>query len=519
MASHEQHGGAPLRCRRVVLACSVELKSCTSTGSGDSVLVVALSQLDDEIKSVRSGLRKAGVPSRLISSISTRATRSGRRQAGQFRSNREPRWKLSPNDPQYGTEDDCKVIELQLLGMMCEFVNAPDIDEQTRNVLAAYIGHPPVPGTYRDALTNERLDYNDFLDATLNLGSGRPKFYVGYDDPSKQPKHTPDNVSWRSGRSNAFQGDMTLSEARTQLIEAVPSADSDPQDGLDQTDLLFRIYVPSERLYAAEADRLLSLFRDWLIATRGHGIRQSGYSTASGKMYEFFTDTSAVQAADLGEELDGFANFLALSTEDPSAAIDLLAAMGLGRRSSSDLVAWFGKEVRRLQLDLRHERERRVLNIRHDLEEQLVTNGVALREIPTAQINAMLDRLVPGPSAPASLALLATPWSVQPAASLTVNINPQITNAMQSTIIQNVQGTVHLGVQAKELLALIERFGGNETATLESALHELEDTDAPAAAKSAARRRLQKFLSRLTGPVRDVAIDLFEKYLESKLGL
>ena len=154
-----------------------------------------------------------------------------------------------------------------------------------------------------------------------------------------------------------------------------------------------------------------------------------------------------------------------------------------------------------------------------------MTNGVGLREIPTSQINAMLDRLVPDPSTPVSLALLATPWSVQPAAPVIVNINPQINinpqmiRAMESTIIQNVHGTVHLGAQAKELLALIERFGGSETATLESALHELEDTDAPAAAKSAAGRRLKKFLGHLAGSVQDVALDLLEKYLESKLGL
>ena len=150
-------------------------KSCTPTRSRDSVLVVPPSQLDADISAVRSGLRAAGVPSNLISGITRRATRSPRRQTGEFLSNREPRWKLNPNDPQYATEDDCKVIELRLIGMMSEFVSAPLIDEQTRTVLARYIGHHPMPGTYRDALTKESLDYNDFLDETLNSRRGRSK--------------------------------------------------------------------------------------------------------------------------------------------------------------------------------------------------------------------------------------------------------------------------------------------------------------------------------------------------------
>jgi hypothetical protein len=96
-----------------------------------------------------------------------------------------------------------------------------------------------------------------------------------------------------------------------------------------------------------------------------------------------------------------------------------------------------------------------------------------------------------------------------------VNINPQIIKAMESTIIQNVQGVVNLGPRARELLALVNRFGGQETSVLQSAVYELEDTDAPPEARSAAKRRLKQFL----GTVRDIGVDLLEKYLEHKAGL
>lgn len=288
--------------------------------------------------------------------------------------------------------------------------------------------------------------------------------------------------------------------------------------GDDETDLLLRVYIPSERLYAAEADRLLSLFRDWLMTARGHGVRQAGYRTPSGQMYEFFAGGSTVKG-DLREEFDNFSNFLNLCSADPSVAADMLSPMGLGRAASTDFVARFGREVRRLQIDLAHERERRILTIRHSLEEELVDSGVELRAVPSTQLNALIERLVPGPSASDSLALLAAPQSAPTIPPLALNINHQYINAIESTIIQNVQGIVHLGPEAKEFLALIDRFGGEEVPLLKTAVHELEDPDARPTDRSAAKRRLRNFLSQVTGIVHDVSLDLLEKYLESKIGI
>ncbi len=219
----------------------------------------------------------------------------------------------------------------------------------------------------------------------------------------------------------------------------------------NQTNLLLRVYIPSERLYAAEADRMLSLFRDWLITTRGSGIRQAGYRTASGQMYEFFADVPAVKA-DLREDFNSFSNFLTLCSTDPSAAAEMLAPMELGRTTSVEFVARFGREVRRLQIDLAHERERRILTIRHSLENELIERGVEPRAVTSAQLNALIESFVPGPSAADSLALLAALQLGQTILPVAFNINQQFINAVESTVIQNVRGTVHLGPKAKELV-------------------------------------------------------------------
>lgn len=182
---------------------------------------MSLDEINKDLTSVRKQLRSAGVPTNLLSGISTRALRSQRRQTGEFQSNRQSRWTLDPRDPQYGTEVDCKLIELRLLGMLFEFVNAPVLQDETLQLLGKYLGHPPVSGLYRDALTKERLDYLHFAQEAATPTHGRSTFHIGHDDPTATPKHTAENISWRSLRSNLIQGDMTLRESRTKLVELI----------------------------------------------------------------------------------------------------------------------------------------------------------------------------------------------------------------------------------------------------------------------------------------------------------
>lgn len=291
-----------------------------------------------------------------------------------------------------------------------------------------------------------------------------------------------------------------------------------PADASSQQDLLFRIYIPAERLYADEADRILALFRDWLNVISRHGVRQSGYRTTAGSVYEFYADSRAARW-DRDDNFAEFTRFLQLCSANPSSAVDALASTKLGPVRSADFVARFAREVRRLQVDLTHERERRILAIRHDLEEQLVADGIDLGQLPTAQIGALIDHMVPGPSPADPLALIAAPHSPYATAPITLNISQQFVSATESTVIQNLHGTSHFGSSARVLLDLIHRLGGEDAPFLEAAVHELEDTSGRPADRSAARQRLKKFLNKIAETVHEVSIDVLERYLETKLRL
>jgi hypothetical protein len=182
---------------------------------------MSVTEVDAEVQAVKRALRDAGVPSNLVGNIATRALRSGRRQTGEFRSNRNSRWTLKPNDPQYGTEEDCKVILLRLYAMLLEFEGAPQVPEDIRMTLQGRLGRPLVPNSFRDELTLEKLSYEKVAAEALDPRPGISGMHIGHRDPTLRPMHIPDNIEWRTERSNLIQGNLTLREARTKLVELI----------------------------------------------------------------------------------------------------------------------------------------------------------------------------------------------------------------------------------------------------------------------------------------------------------
>jgi hypothetical protein len=182
---------------------------------------MSITEVDAEVQAVKRALRDAGVPSKLVGNIATRALRSGRRQTGEFRSNRNSRWTLKSNDPQYGTEEDCKVILLKLYAMLLEFEGAPQVPGEIRMTLQGRLGRPLVPNSFRDELTLEKLSYDKVAAEALDPRPGISGMHIGHRDPTLRPMHIPDNVEWRTERSNLIQGNLTLREARTKLVELI----------------------------------------------------------------------------------------------------------------------------------------------------------------------------------------------------------------------------------------------------------------------------------------------------------
>ena len=178
-------------------------------------------QIRLDFKAALKAFRAAGVPAKLITSIQTKALRTGRKQTGEHATNRQNRWSINPESPQYASESDSQIIFIILCAMIFEFENAPPLDEGIRPVFESYLGKTIKPGTYRDALLLEKLNYNKLRDDCLSPKHGYGVYHIGHQDPTRSPRHVPDNVAWRTSRSNLIQGNMTLREARIYLVKLI----------------------------------------------------------------------------------------------------------------------------------------------------------------------------------------------------------------------------------------------------------------------------------------------------------
>lgn len=278
--------------------------------------------------------------------------------------------------------------------------------------------------------------------------------------------------------------------------------------------LLFRIYMPNSRMWSGEAEKVLQLFRDYLIRVSGLSVRQEQSSTRHGVVYEFFGDHS-VSPTTLPEQFENFSRFLDECAVDPEAAKRTLSLLDVDQRSVVEIVERYSKEARRLQVDLKHERERKLLSIRHRMEAELVDEIRSGDDL--AAIEQLVDLIIPQAQKLSPAALLgAASVSVE---SITVNVRPQIIGTVTGIVAQEMSGTQNFGPEPTQLLELIKLYGGASSPELTSAVYELEDSDAKAEARITAKHKLKSFLFRLGGKAGNVALGVLQSYIESKLGI
>lgn len=282
--------------------------------------------------------------------------------------------------------------------------------------------------------------------------------------------------------------------------------------------LLLRVYVPSGRMWSLETDKLLQLFRDYLARVSDFSVRLDQTRTDRGIIYEFHGE-DGLPPRDLSTEFGEFSRFLDLCVSEPDHARKLLQDRSIAQQEVAEILTRYSKEARRIHVDLRQDRERMLLTVRHKLESELV-DAMPSPEAVRA-IDALVDATVPRVAGIGSATSIdQSPLRIESnASSVTVNLNPQIIESVEGVVAREVRGDVHLSPQDQELLALIQQDGGAASAELASAVHELADASAPTPGRLVARQRLMKFLIGIRSRLGDVATGVLQSYIEGKLGL
>lgn len=286
-----------------------------------------------------------------------------------------------------------------------------------------------------------------------------------------------------------------------------------------QNNLIFRLYIPSNRIWSAEADRFLQLFRDYLDRVEQLSVRLDQRRTNQGIIYEFHGDELKGDLR-LQNELEEFSHFMELCSSDPSAAEVFLEGRAVNHREVISIVSRYSKEAKRLQVDLKHERERKVLGIRQRLETELIDIAPSLEDWNA--INTLIEAAIPLIIAPSKVMALDNALLLnrppQSLSNFTINVRPQIIQTVNGVVAQEIYGDQHLTQEDQKLLELIQQFGGSKSKELESAVNELADDSAPQSDRLGAKQKIKKFLIEVGKRTTDVAVGVLQTYIEKKLG-
>lgn len=285
-----------------------------------------------------------------------------------------------------------------------------------------------------------------------------------------------------------------------------------------EKNLLFRLYVPSDRMWSNEMDKLIQLFRDYLSKVGHVSARLDQNRTDNGIIYELHGEEPNDEG-DLKTNFSEFTQFLDLCATDQQAAENILVNKHVEKSEIEEILSRYGKEAKRLHVDLKHERERKLLNIQQRLESELV--DVTVGDHDWLVIRSMVESVVPS-SIGSSKILDFQPSSVigrvcEAQKNVTINLKPQIFETVNGIVTQEINGDQHLGVHGQDLLELISKYG--KTKELASAVYEIEDESAPKSDRLNAKQKLKNFLLTVSRKGTDVAVGVLQSYIENKLGL
>ncbi|WP_291985657.1 hypothetical protein [Candidatus Accumulibacter sp. ACC007] len=332
------------------------------------------------------------------------------------------------------------------------------------------------------------------------------------------------------GRLNPYppqdQRDAALEFLRRNNVEIVPYRTRAEvtvlaESFLDELDrnLIFRLYVPSGRLWSAEADKFLQLFQDYVAKVDRLAVRLDQKRTDYGVIYEFHGEPPPGEVS-LTAEFQEFSKLMDLCASDTDAAATILRSKNLGAREITRVLEKYSKEVRRLQLDIKHDAESKIIAIRHRLESELIEYNPTQEDWTTIAsiVNAVVPTFPIGLPAPTCSISTLPPLSNRSATNITYNFRPQFVNTMNGVIAEEVHGNQHFAPEHHQLLDLIRVHGGQQAKKLETAVYEVADKGVDQVDRLRAKQRIKAFLLAAGKKTGDMAFSLLQKYLETQMG-
>lgn len=234
-------------------------------------------------------------------------------------------------------------------------------------------------------------------------------------------------------------------------------------------------------------------------------------------IYELY-GSATQESAPLQGQFEEFSEFLNLCVTSPENAEAILRQHQISDAEVIHVLSRYAKEARRIQVDLKHEREQKVLIVRQRLESELVDRipgGVS-----SEAIESLIDLVIPRVlqhRVPTIVNRVAFSVIEQVPTSMTVNINPQFVRTVNAVVAREISGDLSFNDSDDKLLRLFAEYAGEQHSQLVSALRELKDESVPDPSRMTAKQKILSFLRVIGTKTADVAVGILQSYIEKKM--
>lgn len=255
----------------------------------------------------------------------------------------------------------------------------------------------------------------------------------------------------------------------------------------EDKNIVFRSYILKDRIWANELESFLQLFQDYITQLRGINISFEQRRTDIGTIYVIQSTDSDLVKSEFNQYVSDFDFFLTNCDRNIGEARETLISLNCSEEAVDYYLQKFQKGARRLRIDIRQEYERKMMQLRHSIENEALDGQTSQEfQLPTQM---MVPSIV-----------------VQ-------NLNYLKAEGPQQQIIF---GTYTYNKTDEQLLEYVRTLSDNQ-ADLETELRILKDAKASSTERTSAFEKLKKFLSDHAGEIGSIAFKLLKSYLESML--
>lgn len=273
--------------------------------------------------------------------------------------------------------------------------------------------------------------------------------------------------------------------------------------------LLFKIYIPNQKMWSNEFDKFIMLFREYASKISGKELNIQQHRTEFGIVCSLFSQNNDIDESEINSLYSEFTNFMNICSLNPEEAKEIISNSKIPKENQDRIFQKYCKEAQRLQIDIKHERESRLLQIKQQLEVELYETSL-IHELPN-YINSLI---------PKSLYLGSDIYTTSKINNQTININPQIIGKVEGIVSRVIEGNINFSIEERELNKVIELYSDktSEKETLKAAVYELKDNAISKEEKRIAWQKLYGFICKVADKIGDVGVNLLTKYLEQKMG-